>query len=71
MHDDSLIADVRFGEDCGEWVSSSPKYKWENAVALQQTLFNISYVGVDNGLFLFRKDRINNKEFTEIFRNNN
>ena len=70
LHDDSLIADVRFGEDCGEWVSSSPKYKWENAVALQQTLFNISYVGVDNGLFLFRKDRINNKEFTEIFRNN-
>ena len=27
LHDDSLIADVRFGEDCGEWVSSSPKYK--------------------------------------------
>ena len=70
VHDGSLIADIEFAEGCGDWVESLPKYTWGDAVVLQQTLFNISYVGVDNGLFLFKKDRINNKEFTEIFRNN-
>lgn len=49
------------------WIYGKPGYSWENALSVGYTLYNIPYVGVDNGLFTYRKDRITNKEFTEFF----
>jgi hypothetical protein len=56
------------GED--GWIYSSPAYSWGKGVAIGQTLYDISYTGVDNGLFTFRKDRISNKEFVDLFQSN-
>ena len=47
----------------------SGEYTWESAVTSDYTLENIGYTGVDNGLITFRKDRISNKDFVEIFQN--
>jgi hypothetical protein len=47
----------------------SGDYTWESAVTSDYTLENIGYTGVDNGLITFRKDRISNKDFVEIFQN--
>lgn len=56
--------------DKNEWIYSKPEYSWEDAIACGYTLNNITYTGVDNGLFRFRKDRITNKDFIEFFQNN-
>lgn len=42
-------------------------YFWEKCVNNGLTLKNIGYTGVDNGLILFRKDKITNEEFLKIF----
>lgn len=49
------------------WLYSSDKYKWESAYTETNTLNNIGYTGIDNGLILYRKDRISNKDFFNIF----
>ena len=36
---------------------------------IQYTLYNIGYTGFDNGLLHFRKDRILNKDFIELYKN--
>lgn len=54
----------------GKWIYSKDEYTWESATSIGYTLYNITYTGVDNGLFLFRKDRITNKEFVDFFKNN-
>ena len=56
--------------DGSEWIYGKRDNVWNGSIALEQTLHNISYVGVDNGLFTFRKDRISNKDFFELFQNN-
>ena len=53
-----------------EWVYSKENYSWDKALANPYTLYNITYTGVDNGLFSFRKDRITNKDFVRIFQEN-
>ena len=52
------------------WLTSSDDYVWDGAKSVGYTLYNITYTGVDNGLFTFRKDRIGNKDFVEIFQKN-
>lgn len=75
LDDTCLISYMDFSdEDCysgNTWIYSKDKYSWENAISSAYTLNNITYTGVDNGLFTFRKDRITNKDFVEIFQKNN
>ena len=58
--------------DCDnyEWIYGDEAYTWDSALSIEHTLYNITYTGVDNGLFTFRKDRILNKDFLEIFQTN-
>ena len=52
------------------WVYSKQEYSWEDSLSIGYTMYNITYTGVDNGLFTYRKDRIMNKDFLEIFQTN-
>ncbi len=45
------------------WLFSTKDYAWDDATSIDNTLYNISYTGTDNGLFRFRKDRISNEDF--------
>lgn len=56
--------------DGSSWLYAKSGYTWEDAVAIDNTLYNISYLGVDNGLFTFRKDRITNADFVKLFQSN-
>ena len=49
------------------WLFSTNDYQWESAYTTSNTLYNIGYTGVDNGLITYRKDRISNKEFIDIY----
>lgn len=49
------------------WIYGKKNEVWDKAVAIENTLYNITYTGFDNGLFNFRKDRISNKDFFELF----
>ena len=51
------------------WLYSTDSYQWESALTTTYTLNNIGYTGIDNGLITYRKDRISNKDFFEIFTN--
>lgn len=51
----------------GDTVYGVNDYKWESALTTTYTLHNIGYTGIDNGLFTFRKDRISNKDFFDIY----
>ena len=49
------------------WLYSTDEYQWESAYTIDDTLYNIGYTGIDNGLITYRKDRISNKDFFDIF----
>ena len=74
MFDDCLISYMDFSdEECHSgdtWIFSKEGYSWEDAEASGYTLNNITYTGVDNGLFTFKKDRITNREFLKVFQEN-
>ena len=73
MYDKCLISYMDLAHaDCDDsgWIYSTNRYTWDDAVSLEHTLYNITYTGVDNGLFTFRKDRISNKDFIDIFQKN-
>lgn len=74
LYDDCLISYIDMCDsactDGSEWIYSNEKYSWDKALSTEYTLNNITYTGVDNGLFTFRKDRISNKDFIEIFQKN-
>lgn len=48
---------------------SKSEYTWKNSLNNGIELTNIGYTGVDNGLIFYEKDRINNKQFYELFTN--
>lgn len=52
------------------WLFSTKDYAWNDATSIDNTLYNISYTGTDNGLFRFRKDRISNEDFWNLYQNN-
>lgn len=52
------------------WLFSTKDYAWDDATSIDNTLYNISYTGTDNGLFRFRKDRISNEDFWNLYQNN-
>lgn len=49
------------------WIFSTTEHSWESAYTVNDTLKNIGYTGIDNGLINYRKDRISNKDFFNIF----
>ena len=53
--------------DGDKWIYSKSGYTWDGSTALYHTMHNISFCGVDNGLFNYRRDRITNREFVDIF----
>lgn len=69
--DKCLISKIRFSnEDEDGWIYSDFGYFWNRSVSVGYTLYDITYTGVDNGLFTFKKDRISNKEFLRFFQTN-
>ena len=74
LYDDCLISYIDLCDtectDGSEWLYSKSGYTWDKSLSVGYTLYNISYTGVDNGLFTYRKDRITNKDFFELFQNN-
>lgn len=72
LYDTCLISNIDMclddshGDD-DQWVYSSPLYSWSGCTNIGKALENISYTSVDNGWFLFRKDRISNKDFIKLF----
>jgi len=75
LYDKCLISYIDLSDeecfDSDNWIYGKSRYVWDKSLALGYTLYNITYLGVDNGLFTFRKDRITNKDFLEIFQENN
>ena len=75
LYDKCLISYIDLSDeecfDSDNWIYGKNRYVWDKSLALGYTLYNITYLGVDNGLFTFRKDRITNKDFLEIFQENN
>ena len=71
MYDDCLISyiDASLSECISEdgWLYSSSDYQWESAYTTNSTFNNIGYTGIDNGLITYRKDRIGNRDFVDIF----
>ena len=65
--DSCLIADITAdGVSDGKVVSN---VAWDGAVNGGVELNNIGFTGVDNGLIQFRRDRVTNREFLEIYSN--
>ena len=52
------------------WLCSLKDYYWKDSVSIENTMYDISYTGTDNGLFKFRKDRISNEDFWDLYQNN-
>ena len=71
MYDKCLISyiDASLPECVGRdnWLYGAYQYQWESANTITHTMYNIGYTGVDNGLIQYRRDRISNKEFIDIY----
>lgn len=70
-YDDDLMCSIDLCDsECisGDTIMSSSKYTWASSISNESVLTNISYTGIDNGLFTYRKDRISNKDFLDILR---
>lgn len=50
-----------------QWVYGNKNYTYSGAVTSTYSLKNIGYMGVDDGLYRFRKDNVTNREFLDIF----
>ena len=74
LYDNCLISYIdACNPDCisgDTWLFSDWNYQWESGTSIDNTMYDISYTGLDNGLFRFRKDRISNKDFWNLYQNN-
>ena len=71
-YDSSNIANIDLcDESCvsGNTIMSDIWHYWEGGISNESVLSNISYVGIDNGLFTYRRDRITNRDFLSILKN--
>lgn len=50
-------------------VNGLSDYVWDGAYTNNAVLNNIGYTGFDNGLIQFRRDKIDNKKFLELYQN--
>lgn len=72
LYDKCLISYIDIAnEECvenKEWLVGKEEYVWESAITTSSyTLNNIGYTGIDNGLIKYRRDRISNSQFYDIF----
>lgn len=82
MYDGCLIAfiDAELPEcKFNDWLYSVDSYKWDGAVNNGEVLYNVGMTGVDNGLYdvnhneenhgliRWRRDRINNYQFVDLY----
>jgi len=71
MYDNCLISYIDSSlPECvsgDTWLFSVDNYQWESAYTKNSVLSNIGYTGIDNGLITYRKDRISNKDFFNIY----
>mgnify|MGYP003290278694 CR=1 FL=1 len=71
LYDKCLVAYVDFTDDeCLPTeidAVSKGAYRYEDAVSNGFTMQNIGYTGVDNGFITYRKDKITNEQFKEIY----
>lgn len=71
LFDDCLISYIDLCDEACKgddgWVYSKDTYKWYAANAVGHTMYDITYTGLDNGLVSYKKDRITNKIFFDIF----
>lgn len=72
LYDKCLISNIDIDNICSydnDWFYSTNESVWENANVIDNTLYNIGYTGLDNGLIPFRRDKVNNREFVEVYTN--
>ena len=70
MYDDCLITYIDMSSNkCvdGIWLNGDEKYYWDEYVNNSPILNNIGYTGVDNGLINYKRDRISNKYFFDVY----
>lgn len=70
LYDKCLVSYIDTTDDLcieGNDLVSKQNYTWDNATVIPYTLFNVGYTGVDNGLIPFKRDRVTNREFLEIY----
>lgn len=63
------VCDKRCTPSGNTWLMSIPDYSWDKSTAIAHTMYDITFTGWDNGLFNFRKDRIMNKDFIDLYQN--
>lgn len=72
LYDKCLIAYIDTSIDgCvqGNRLNGVEDYVWEDSISIGYPLKNIGYTGFDNGIISFKKDRIMNKDFVELYQN--
>lgn len=74
LYDKCLISYIDVcNKECisdNNWLYSVKDYYWNDSISIDNTMYDISYTGTDNGLFQFRKDRISNEDFWKLYQNN-
>lgn len=61
------LSDKSYMTDNG--FKSNDKYVWSDAYSIGYSLDNIGYTGFDNGLIYFKRDKICNKDFVDLYTN--
>ena len=72
IDNDCLICKIDFSknnfEDSGKkWIYSESGYTYNNSIATDYILYNIGYTSLDNGMLSFKKDRISNRDFFDLY----
>ena len=67
-----LICKIDFSKNNFEdsekkWIYSERDYVYGNSIAIDNTLNNIGYTSIDNGMLSFKKDRISNADFFDLY----
>lgn len=68
--DNVLISYIDINEENNQnddIIYSLGSYEWENSFNNGNVLKNIGYTGVDNGLIEFKRDRVSNNKFLDIY----
>lgn len=72
LFDDCLISYIDLSSpECvfGDEINGSSDYVWDKSYTNDGILNNVGYTGFDNGLIHFRRDKIVNKDFLNLYQN--
>ena len=67
LSNDCIATKLTFNSKNNKHVIS--EIAWNNAIPSEGILENIGYTGVDNGFISYKRDKISNEEFLEIYKN--